>query len=186
MKKIIFNDDEQKDIIKMYLDFTPINQIREKYGVSKKRIYDVLKDNNIDLHGEKTKFSWNASQGANNYYLRIWNESGDKEVVTIWGTDGKLSWDIQLDEGKYNAQIGAVNGDIVTWSKFELFEVKECNHTYTETTVAATCTTDGKTEKKCTNCGDTITSVIKSTGHKYGEWTISKKSSQNSIKISIS
>ena len=57
MKKIIFNDDEQKDIIKMYLDFTPINQIREKYGVSKKRIYDVLKDNNIDLHGEKTKFS---------------------------------------------------------------------------------------------------------------------------------
>ena len=57
MKKIIFNDDEQKDIIKMYLNFIPINQIREKYSVSKKPIYDVLKDNDIVLHGEKTKFS---------------------------------------------------------------------------------------------------------------------------------
>lgn len=45
-------------------------------------------------------------------------------MVSIWGTDGKLSWDIQLDNGKYNAQIGAVNGEIVTWSKLEPFEVK--------------------------------------------------------------
>ena len=54
MKKIIFNDDEQKDIITMYLNFIPINQIREKYGVSKKPIYDVLKDNNIDFQTGRT------------------------------------------------------------------------------------------------------------------------------------
>lgn len=57
MNKIIFSKDEQQNIMQMYLKFTPINQICEKYDVCKQPIYNVLKENNVNLHGEKMKFS---------------------------------------------------------------------------------------------------------------------------------
>lgn len=74
-----------------------------------------------------SKFSWEESKGANNYYLRIFNSAGTKEVISVWGTDGKLSWDLQLDAGEYTAQVGAIsasNSDYVTWSGLKTFVVK--------------------------------------------------------------
>ena len=47
MNKIIFDKNEQKEIVEMYLNYIPINQITQKYGVSKQPIYNVLKENNI-------------------------------------------------------------------------------------------------------------------------------------------
>lgn len=55
---IKFNEDEKKDIINMYLKYIPVSEIRKKYGVSKQPIYKVLKNNNIQLHGERKKFSY--------------------------------------------------------------------------------------------------------------------------------
>ena len=57
MNKVIFSKDEQEDIINMYLDFIPINEIKDKYNVSKQPIYNVLKEHNIELHGEKKKLN---------------------------------------------------------------------------------------------------------------------------------
>ena len=74
-----------------------------------------------------SKFSWAESKGANNYYLRIFNNTGTKEVISVWGTDGKLSWDLQLDSGEYTAQVGAIsenNSDYVTWSGLKSFVVE--------------------------------------------------------------
>ena len=47
MNKIIFDKNEQKEIVEMYLNYIPINQITQKYGVSKQPIYNVLKENNV-------------------------------------------------------------------------------------------------------------------------------------------
>ncbi len=74
-----------------------------------------------------SKFSWAESKGADNYYLRIFNSTGTKEVISVWGTDGKLSWDLQLDAGEYTAQVGAIsasNSDYVTWSGLKSFVVE--------------------------------------------------------------
>lgn len=58
MKKIIFNEDEIKDIIDMYTSFVSVTEICKKYNIALKRIiYDVLKSNEISLHGKKRKFS---------------------------------------------------------------------------------------------------------------------------------
>ena len=66
----------------------------------------------------------------------------------------------------------------------------ECGDTYTETikakghtavtdkAVAATCTTDGKTEgSHCSVCGEVIKAqeTVKATGHTFGSWTTTKK-----------
>ena len=59
MNKIIFDKNEQKEIVEMYLNYIPINQITQKYGVSKQPIYNVLKENNVKLHGEKKKLNDN-------------------------------------------------------------------------------------------------------------------------------
>ena len=51
----------------------------------------------------------------------------DIEGELIWGTDGKLSWDLQLDAGEYTAQVGAIsenNSDYVTWSGLKSFVVE--------------------------------------------------------------
>ena len=56
--------------------------------------------------------------------------------------------------------------------------IKAKGHTeVTDSAVAATCTTDGKTAgSHCSVCGKVIKAqtVIKATGHKYGSWTVTK------------
>ena len=47
------------------------------------------------------------------------------------------------------------------------FETLKVSHNYKVTTVAATCTADGKKTQTCTVCGDTKTEVLPKTGHKY-------------------
>lgn len=91
--------------------------------------YPEYIDVNISAGTSNTpsKFSWAESKGANNYYLRIFNNTGTKEVISVWGTDGKLSWDLQLDSGEYTAQVGAIsenNSDYVTWSGLKSFVVE--------------------------------------------------------------
>lgn len=59
--------------------------------------------------------------------MRIWDSTGTKEVVSVWGTDGKLSWNLQLNAGEYTVQVGAIsasNSDYVTWSGLESFLVE--------------------------------------------------------------
>ncbi|MGN0676633.1 MAG: dockerin type I repeat-containing protein, partial [Ruminococcus sp.] len=90
--------------------------------------YPKYVDVNINAGTSNTssEFFWEESKGANNYYLRIWDSTGTKEVVSVWGTDGKLSWELQLDAGEYTAQVGAisaVNSDYVTWSGLKSFIV---------------------------------------------------------------
>ena len=57
--------------------------------------------------------------------------------------------------------------------------IKAKGHTeVTDSAVAATCTTDGKTAgSHCSVCGKVIKAqtVIKATGHKYGEWAVTKE-----------
>ena len=57
--------------------------------------------------------------------------------------------------------------------------IKAKGHTVvTDKAVAATCTTDGKTAgSHCSVCGKVIKAqtVIKATGHKYGEWSVTKE-----------
>ena len=48
------------------------------------------------------------------------------------------------------------------------FSKKECEHSYSDMVVAATCTEDGYTEHTCAKCGEVITDTIVSKyGHKY-------------------
>ena len=50
MKKIIFNEEELKDIISLYVnDIWGTRQIGKKYSVSEKTINRVLKENNVDI-----------------------------------------------------------------------------------------------------------------------------------------
>lgn len=42
-------------------------------------------------------------------------------------------------------------------------------------TKPATCTQDGVKTYTCTSCGETITEVIKASGHKFGEWKMMKE-----------
>ena len=49
-------------------------------------------------------------------------------------------------------------------------------HSYTKTIVAPTCTDDGYTLYSCNICGESYRSdVVKTEGHSYGEWTITKQ-----------
>ena len=51
------------------------------------------------------------------------------------------------------------------------------DHDYQESSIIkeATCTEDGIVEKKCSNCGDTITEALSAKGHSYSDWTITKE-----------
>lgn len=46
---------EQLDIIDMYINYTPIPKIVDKYDISKNAMYRLLQNNNISLHGVKKK-----------------------------------------------------------------------------------------------------------------------------------
>lgn len=49
-------------------------------------------------------------------------------------------------------------------------------HDYAVTTTNATCKSEGRTVKKCKNCGDTITQTIPKTNkHTFGSWVTTKK-----------
>ena len=48
---------------------------------------------------------------------------------------------------------------------------EECQHDYTESVVAATCTTGGYTEHKCSKCGDTYKdNEVAALGHDLTDW----------------
>lgn len=58
MKKIVFKEDEIKDIINMYTSFVPVTEICKKYNIAAKRIiYDILRNNDVQLYGKKKIFS---------------------------------------------------------------------------------------------------------------------------------
>ena len=49
--------------------------------------------------------------------------------------------------------------------------IEECQHDYTESVVAATCTTGGYTEHKCSKCGDTYKdNEVAALGHDLTDW----------------
>lgn len=53
----MFQTQQQRtnDIIQMYLHYFPVEMIAEKYDVSRARIYQILKDNNINVELATTK-----------------------------------------------------------------------------------------------------------------------------------
>ena len=53
MKKIEFTNEQISNIIEMYKSYVTVADITKKYNVNKKVIYNLLKENGIELHGEK-------------------------------------------------------------------------------------------------------------------------------------
>ena len=89
----------------------------------------------------------------------------------------------KYDDGKITKQPTCTETGVKTYT------CSDCGDTYTETipakghtevidkAVAATCTTDGKTEgSHCSVCGEVIRAqtVIKATGHNFGSWNTTK------------
>lgn len=57
MKKIIFSENELKDIIYLYTNsHTSMRKIGEKYNVSKTVIARILKENNIPMNFDNHKY----------------------------------------------------------------------------------------------------------------------------------
>lgn len=53
MRKIEFTNEQTNDIIEMYKKYVTVTDITKKYNVNKKVIYNLLRENDIELHGEK-------------------------------------------------------------------------------------------------------------------------------------
>ena len=92
MNKIKFSKDEEKDIINLYQNFVPISQIKNKYGVSKQPIYNILKVNKIELHGEKKKLNEDQINDVIVMYQNGYTqqEIADKYDVNRWTIKNEL------------------------------------------------------------------------------------------------
>ena len=99
MNKIIFDKNEQKEIVEMYLNYIPINQITQKYGVSKQPIYNVLKENNVKLHGEKKKLNDNQVTDIINMYQ---NGHTQQEIADMYGVN---RWTIKNELKSHGIQL---------------------------------------------------------------------------------
>ena len=99
MNKIIFDKNEQKEIVEMYLNYIPINQIAQKYGVSKQPIYNVLKENNVKLHGEKKKLNDNQVTDIINMYQ---NGHTQQEIADMYGVN---RWTIKNELKSHGIQL---------------------------------------------------------------------------------
>ena len=79
-------------------------------------------------------------------------------------TDGTQSWYQTCGTG-----LPAHQGATVYQLKNGTYanELTSCDHNYTASVTAPTCTADGKTVYTCTDCGDSYEEVIPATGHSY-------------------
>ena len=119
----------------------------------------------------ETKFSWNKTSDTTRYVVKIWKNkvwqgSSFKEFETK-----NTSWSVKLPEGTYEAYVDSNNSFSCTCSNIVRFTIKkgECTHKFGNwtTTKKATCTTDGREQRKCSLCGKTESRTVKATGHKF-------------------
>ncbi len=75
----------------------------------------------------------------------------------------------ETTEEKISNQDKTIENGQNDWEKME---IDICSHIWgaEKITLESTCTTSGKKEKKCENCGKTIETEIPAPGHSYGEW----------------
>lgn len=67
--------------------------------------------------------SWSQSVNAADYCVKIWRADTQEEVFSKETTEGTIGIYIQLEAGTYEIQVGAINGDNVTYSKKESFSI---------------------------------------------------------------
>ncbi len=53
-----------------------------------------------------------------------------------------------------------------------------CNHSFTQTVTPASCTQDGAVVNICSLCNAVKTNVIPATGHSFGQWTLTRYSTE--------
>lgn len=106
MRKIIFNEEQLKDIISLYVnDIWGTRQIGKKYSVSEKTINRVLKENNVDMDrpgrryfgGKKIsdkKYYESNKEKISKYYFE-WKKNKKehlKEYHKKWREENKEKW----------------------------------------------------------------------------------------------
>lgn len=68
MHKIILSKEQENQIIQMYNSFIPVKDIVKDIGCNKQIIYKVLKNNNVDLHGERRVLTTDQQKDVINKY----------------------------------------------------------------------------------------------------------------------
>lgn len=69
MKKIEFTNEQETDIIEMYKNYITVADITKKYNVNKTVVYNLLKANGIELHGEKRVLNFVQVEDVINMYI---------------------------------------------------------------------------------------------------------------------
>jgi hypothetical protein len=88
MKKIIFNEEELKDIISLYVnDIWGTRQIGKKYSVSEKTINRVLKENNVDMDSPGRRYFGGKKISDKKYYKS--NKEKISEYYSEWKKNKK-------------------------------------------------------------------------------------------------
>jgi len=88
MKKIIFNEEELKDIISLYVnDIWGTRQIGKKYSVSEKTINRVLKENNVDMDSPGRRYFGGKKISDKKYYES--NKEKISEYYSEWKKNKK-------------------------------------------------------------------------------------------------
>ena len=111
---------------------------------------------------------------------RICSACEEKETREIDATGHKFSDKWTIDTPATCTTTGSKSHHCANCDeKADVTEIPATGHTVViDKAVPAGCTTDGKTEgSHCSVCGKVIKAqeTVKATGHKYGEWTITKK-----------
>ena len=108
---------------------------------------------------------WTKVDGEDGYIIERQNGSNWSQVAKITDASTETYTVSGLSAATdYTFRICSYIGDV----KSDYTTFTTSTHKYVVTTTAATCTTDGKTEKKCSVCDDTVTTTIPATGHSWG------------------
>jgi hypothetical protein len=88
MRKIIFNDEQIKDMISLYVnDIWGTRQIGEKYSVSEKTINRVLKENEVKMDTPGRRYFGGKKTSDKKYYES--NKEKISEYYSEWREDNK-------------------------------------------------------------------------------------------------
>ena len=88
MRKIIFNEEQLKDIISLYVnDIWGTRQIGKKYSVSEKTINRVLKENNVDMDSPGRRYFGGKKISDKKYYES--NKEKISEYYSEWKKNKK-------------------------------------------------------------------------------------------------